>query len=93
MLTFPAHPDSGPDGSDASTTILTRVGVSFISTDQACANAEAEIPDFDFDGVHAASFNEWDELLSRVQVDTANVESNITSLLYSSVRSLVLSSH
>ncbi|KAG1844985.1 hypothetical protein F4604DRAFT_1595819, partial [Suillus subluteus] len=43
LLTFPPSPNP------VHTTILARVGVSFISSDQACANAESEIPNFDFD--------------------------------------------
>lgn len=61
------------------------MGVSFISSDQACANAEAEIPDFDFAGVRASAFNTWDELLGRIQVDTHGVDKNTTELFYSSL--------
>jgi putative alpha-1,2-mannosidase len=66
-------------------TILARVGVSFISTDQACANAESEIPDFDFDSVTATSRSAWNDILGRIQVNTAGVSENITTLFYSSV--------
>ena len=66
------------------TTILVRVGVSFISSDQACANAEEEIPDFDFEGVRAASRAQWSELLGRIQVDTRGVDDETVDLLYSS---------
>ncbi len=82
MLTFPPNPKG------SGTSILARVGVSYISSDQACANAESEIPDFDFDGTRQASFDEWNELLGRIQVDTTNVDSNITEVFYSSVRAL-----
>ncbi|KAF9558968.1 glycoside hydrolase family 92 protein [Agrocybe pediades] len=67
------------------TTILARVGVSFISSDQACANAQEEIPDFDFDSVHAANRAQWNDLLSRVQVDTTGVPLETTQLFYSSL--------
>lgn len=79
LLTF----NPSPTGN---TTILARVGVSFVSIAQACSNAESEIPDFDFDSVRQASFNEWNELLGRIQVDTTDVDSETVSLLYSSVR-------
>lgn len=59
--------------------------MSFISTEQACANAEAEIPDFDFDGVRAAARAEWNELLGRVQVETENVDDDTIELFYSSL--------
>ncbi len=66
------------------TSILARVGVSFISSEQACANAEEEIPDFDFERVRSASRAQWNELLGRVQVDTSNVDPEIVDLFYSS---------
>lgn len=68
----------------ATTSILARVGVSFISSEQACANAEEEIPDFDFERVRSASRAQWNELLGRVQVDTTNVDPEIVDLFYSS---------
>lgn len=68
----------------ATTSILARVGVSFISSEQACANAEEEIPDFDFERVRSASRSQWNELLGRVQVDTTNVDPEIVDLFYSS---------
>ncbi|KAI0703902.1 glycoside hydrolase family 92 protein [Cerioporus squamosus] len=50
------------------TTIMVRAGMSFISTDKACQNAEEEIPSFDFEGVRAATRAEWNELLGRIQL-------------------------
>ncbi|KAI0365413.1 glycoside hydrolase family 92 protein [Pilatotrama ljubarskyi] len=70
---------------NGTTSILARVGVSFISPEQACSNAEQEIPDFDFDGVRSASRAQWSELLGRVQVDTSNVDPEIVDLFYSSM--------
>ena len=67
------------------TTILARAGVSFISVDQACANAEEEISTFDFDGIQAAARAEWNELLGRIQVDPAGVNNDTVSLFYSSL--------
>ncbi|TCD69013.1 hypothetical protein EIP91_009076 [Steccherinum ochraceum] len=70
---------------NGNTPILARAGVSFISIDQACRNAEEEIPDFDFEAVHTAARAEWNELLSRIQVKMDNVDPEITELFYSSV--------
>ncbi|KAF5364126.1 hypothetical protein D9756_000963 [Leucocoprinus leucothites] len=67
------------------TTILARVGVSLISSDQACANAEEEIPDFDFDKVHSDARAQWNDLLGRVQVDTTGVSMDTVKLFYSSL--------
>lgn len=72
------------------TTILARVGVSFISSAQACANAEEEIPEFDFDKVHDDARAQWNDLLGRVQVDTTGVSKETVQLFYSSVRSETL---
>ncbi|EUC67499.1 glycoside hydrolase family 92 protein, partial [Rhizoctonia solani AG-3 Rhs1AP] len=66
------------------TTLLVRVGVSFISADKACTNAEEEIPDFDFGRVRAESRAKWNDLLGRVRVDETKVDKNTTALLYSS---------
>ncbi|KLO17793.1 glycoside hydrolase family 92 protein [Schizopora paradoxa] len=83
LLTFPNN--RGSSKNPSTTTILVRVGVSFISSDQACANAEAEIPDFDFDGTVAQSQAAWLDLLDRVKVDTTGVDQETVSLLYSSL--------
>lgn len=60
--------------------------MSLVSAAQACANAEAEIPDFGFARVHAAARSAWSELLARVQVGAAGVERDTLRLFYSSVR-------
>lgn len=60
-----------------SATVLARVGVSFISTARVCSNAELEISDFDFDSVRSAAFDEWNELLERVQIDPRGVDPEI----------------
>ncbi|KAF8652642.1 hypothetical protein AX16_004274 [Volvariella volvacea WC 439] len=67
------------------TSILVRVGVSFISSDQACKNAETEIADWSFDRVHRESRKAWNDVLGRVQVDTRGVDPETVRLLYSSI--------
>ena len=62
-----------------------RVGVSFVSADQACANAESEIGDASFEDIMAQSKTLWNEKLSKIQVDLKNTPANITELLYSSL--------
>ncbi|PFH46413.1 glycoside hydrolase family 92 protein [Amanita thiersii Skay4041] len=79
LFTFKPAPGRG------STTILARVGVSLISSDQACANAEEEISDFDFDRVHRENRAQWNDLLGRFQVDTTGVDRETVRLFYSSV--------
>ncbi|TFK55634.1 glycoside hydrolase family 92 protein [Heliocybe sulcata] len=79
LLTFPAN----------TTMVLTRVGVSYISTAQACSNAEEEIPDsgsgWDFEGVKNTAYETWNELLGRIQVDPTGVDQETVALFYSSV--------
>ncbi|CAE6514924.1 unnamed protein product [Rhizoctonia solani] len=77
---FTYTPSSGKN-----TTLLVRVGVSFISADKACASAEEEIPDFDFGRVRAESRAKWNDLLGRIRVDETKVDKNTTALLYSSI--------
>lgn len=51
-------------------TVTARVGLSFISTDQACRSAETEVPEpvTGFDGLVAAAEDAWREKLSPVSV-------------------------
>ncbi|EAU89835.2 hypothetical protein CC1G_06987 [Coprinopsis cinerea okayama7 len=67
------------------TSILVRVGVSFISSAQACETAEHEIPNFEFDEVHRKSRKQWNDVLSRVQVNPEGVPRETVELLYSSI--------
>ncbi|KAF9243817.1 glycoside hydrolase family 92 protein [Melanogaster broomeanus] len=81
LLGFPPSSNS----TEETSTILARVGVSFLSSNQACSNAESEIPGFDFDDTWATARNAWNDLLSRVQVDTQAVDAEIIDLFYSSL--------
>lgn len=67
------------------TSILARVGVSLISSAQACSNAETEIPDFGFERVRADARKQWNDVLGRIQVDTTGVDVTTVQLFYSSV--------
>ncbi|KAL1746800.1 glycosyl hydrolase family 92-domain-containing protein [Schizophyllum fasciatum] len=78
MLTWAANPEG-------ETSILARVGVSLISSEQACQNAEEEIPDFDFGRVYGMSRAQWNELLGRMQVETTGVPEETVQLFYSSL--------
>ena len=60
------------EASTSNNTILARVGVSFISNDQACQNAETEIPDFDFAGTQQKAENIWRNQLSPITVTPGN---------------------
>ena len=65
--------------------ILVRMGMSFISTQQACRNAEEEIPTFDFDAVETSAVSQFEEIMNRIRVDTTNVTEDTLVLFYSSV--------
>ncbi len=78
LLTFPSNPSG-------LSTVLVRVGVSFISTDQACRNAEEEIPSFNFESVARSAREQWTELLNRIQVDLHGVQMEHAVLFYSSL--------
>jgi len=49
--------------------IEVRVGVSYISADQARRNLERGIPDWDFDGTKAKAREVWNQALGAIQVD------------------------
>ncbi|GLB37025.1 putative glycoside hydrolase family 92 protein [Lyophyllum shimeji] len=69
----------------ASPQIVIRVGVSFRSVEQACANAENEVGDASFEDIQARAKALWQEKLSKVEIDIANTPANVTEMLYSSL--------
>lgn len=69
--------------SPGSDPILARVGLSFISPDQACSNAESEIPSFDFDQTQQAAIDAWRSKLSPISVSTEGVSPDFTRNFYS----------
>ena len=54
--------------------VLMKIGISFISVEQAKQNLAAEIPGFDFAAVHAAAVAQWDKALSNVEIKGATQE-------------------
>jgi putative alpha-1,2-mannosidase len=67
------------------TQVIIRVGVSFISEEQACSNAESEIGAATFDQIQAQSKALWNERLSRIEIDVPHATPKMTELLYSSL--------
>ena len=65
--------------------IIVRVGVSFVSVDQACSNAESEVGSTSFEGIVNASKALWQEKLSKIEIDVANTPPDVTEMLYSSL--------
>ncbi|KAM0261501.1 hypothetical protein ACHAQJ_002183 [Trichoderma viride] len=70
--------------------ILARVGLSFISTNQACSNAQSEIPSFDFQGTLDTAEDAWRKKLGVVEVDNTGVNTSILTTFYSGLyRSMI----
>ncbi|KAI1331563.1 glycoside hydrolase family 92 protein [Xylariaceae sp. FL0255] len=71
--------------------IYARVGLSFISADQACSNAESEVPDYDFDSLQTAATAAWLEKISPIQVSTGGGvnQSQITNFYSGVYRTMV----
>lgn len=63
--------------------VLVRIGVSFISVDQACNNAEKEIPNYDFEGTVSAAEAAWEEKLGIIQVESGGVDEELLKVFYS----------
>lgn len=80
------HPPEGDDDQ-----ILVRVGVSYLSTDRACRNAEAEIGDFDFDATRAAAEEAWRAKLRPVSVDGTGVNATFLTTFWSGLYRSLLS--
>jgi len=67
------------------TKVNIRVGVSFQSTEQACANAESEVGSASFDEIHQRAISLWNEKLGKLEIDVGMTDPNVTELLYSSM--------
>ncbi|KAL8303058.1 hypothetical protein RB600_006783 [Gaeumannomyces tritici] len=61
--------------------ILARTANSFISVDQACGNAEREIPDFDFAKAQDAATAAWREKLAPIKIDATGVDQSLITFL------------
>ena len=54
--------------------VLMKIGISFISIEQARRNATSEIPAFDFAATQAAAVTAWDQALSKIELKGATDE-------------------
>jgi predicted alpha-1,2-mannosidase len=54
--------------------VLMKIGISFLSIEQARKNLNAEIGAFDFDAVQTATVKKWDQALSKVEIKDAGAE-------------------
>ncbi|KAF5338528.1 hypothetical protein D9611_013248 [Ephemerocybe angulata] len=62
-----------------------RVGVSFRSVEQACANAEEEVGSATFEEIRERARALWQDKLKRLELDIPNTHSNVTQMVYSSM--------
>ncbi|KAF9883985.1 hypothetical protein FE257_002426 [Aspergillus nanangensis] len=67
--------------------VTVRVGVSYISTDQACKNAESEIPrpEDDFDALRKTAEKAWREKLSPFSIKPGGVSDDLLRIFWSGV--------
>ncbi|KAF2484605.1 alpha-1,2-mannosidase [Neohortaea acidophila] len=71
--------------------IQARVGVSFLSTEQACQNAETEIGDWDFDRVRTNAENAWKEKMSVVSIEPGGANKSIQQTFFSGIYRTMMS--
>ncbi|OQD89476.1 hypothetical protein PENANT_c002G04053 [Penicillium antarcticum] len=71
---------SAPDN-----TILGRVGVSFVSSKQACSHAETEIKDFNFNTTHQAAIDQWTEKMRPIRVSRTGIDDSVLTNFFSGV--------
>ncbi|KAK8191733.1 putative alpha-1,2-mannosidase [Phyllosticta capitalensis] len=73
--------------------IAVRQGMSFISADRACQNAESEIPDLinDFSRLRTEAENAWREKLSPISLDVGNVSQDLQKNFWSSIYRTMIS--
>ena len=69
-----APPTAGPDGvyltfdATGSQVVQAKAGISWVSAANAKLNVQTDQPGWDFDGVHAAGVNAWNDELSKIQI-------------------------
>ena len=71
--------------SDTVDGILARIAVSLISSQQACASAESEIPTFNFDATYKAAESAWREKLAPIAISTTGVDRSLITNFYSGI--------
>ena len=71
--------------SNASNSILARIAVSLISSEQACRSAEAEVGGFDFEGTQTAAGDAWRQKLAPISVSAIGVDPMLVTNFFSGV--------
>ncbi|EME40466.1 glycoside hydrolase family 92 protein [Dothistroma septosporum NZE10] len=65
--------------------VLARVGLSYISSEQACQLAEEEIPNFDFRETRSTATDIWRRKMSPIDVSTSGVDDSVLTNFYSGI--------
>ena len=65
--------------------LLARVGLSFISIDQACNSAMKEIPEFDFDGTVKQAEDAWKEKLDVITIKPGGADKDLQTVFWSGI--------
>ena len=65
---FPSRLDEG---------LLVKVGISAVSVENAVANLNGEIPDWNFEGTHSKAITAWHSALSRIRLDGASKDQKV----------------
>ena len=68
--------------------VLVKVGISFVSVDNAAANLQAEIPGWDFDAVQRAAKSAWVTMFDRVNAEGGTAEQR--KIFYTGVYHMLL---
>ena len=71
--------------------LTARVGLSFMSTQQACDNAEREIPDFDFDRVREAAADAWKSKFTGVTVEPGGASTSLQKTFFTGIYRTMIS--
>jgi predicted alpha-1,2-mannosidase len=75
----------------ANDTVQVRMGVSFVSTEQACSNAEREIPDWDFTRVKTEAEDQWKQSLSGIAITPGGASEDLQKTFFSGIYRTLIS--
>lgn len=73
--------------------VLARMGFSFISTEQACENAEQEIPgpEYNFDGLVSTAEETWRKKFTPISIETGGVNDTLQTSFWSAIYRTMIS--
>lgn len=78
-------------GTESEGTILARVGLSWLSMDRACENAEREIADWNFDHLVESAEAIWRKKLEPITIDSTGIDESLLRNFWSGVYRAFLS--